>query len=196
MLKNIFLFVAGLLFSVPSIAQTLPSGEAPGLSIWVGATVSTFNPDYGCSDNAVYACWGGHLWGISPYASTNTFLFGRIGAEAQAHFLRWHGPANLTETTYMAGPRVQLFRRRQLILSGRFLAGGARFSVPAPSVGTGSYFAMAPGASLDYRMSRRMSARLEYEYQMWPSFKGSGGGSGGLTPNGLSLGLSYAIRRP
>lgn len=191
--KILFVLVCSLLLSIPSTAQSIWSAEGRGISVWVGATISTFNPDYGCADNSPLACWNHQLLGISPYAHTNALLFNRIGAEGQARFLHWRGPADLSESSYMAGPRIDLYQKKRFIFSGRFLAGSAHLQTH--SLGAGTYFAYAPGAAVDYRVSKRIFARAEYEYQIWPSFKGlqTGSGHGGLTPNGLSLGLSYSV---
>src|SRR6266567_4090974 len=192
MLKQVSLIAAGLLCAIPLAAQSRPSAEGPGISVWVGASISTFNPDYGCTNNSPVACWGGQLLGIAPYAHTNPFLFQRIGAESQARFLRWHGPGSMTQQSYMAGPRFYLFHYKKLMMSGKFLLGAARLTLPPTAYGAGTYFAYAPGAAAEYRVARRVAVRVDYEYQIWPTFKGfqTGSGHGGLTPNGLSLGVS------
>jgi hypothetical protein len=113
--------------------------------------------------------------------------------------LLWHGPGTLIQTSYLGGPRVWLIRHRDLNLVGKFLVGQAHLDVPGLLLGAGSYFAYAPGIAIDYRVARHVAARVEYEYQIWPgykSFKGGSGGRGGLTPNGFSFGVSYAIPSP
>jgi hypothetical protein len=196
MLKNLCLLAAGILLAIPLTAQSFPSAEGPGVSVWVGASISMFNPDYGCDNDSFLSCWNHELLGIAPYAYTNPFLFHRIGAEGEARFLHWHGPRNLTESSYLAGPRVGLYRYKKLLLSGRFLLGEAKLDVGSVSAGSGTYFAYAPGGTLDFRMAKRVSTRIDYEYQRWPTFKGilPGKDHTGLTPNGLSVGVSYAIR--
>src|SRR5579863_1789381 len=104
--KRLYLIAVCFLVSMSLTAQAPPSAEGRNISIWVGASVSTFNPDYGCSDNSPWSCLSHQLIGISPYADTSGLLFGRIGAEGEARFLHWHGPDSLTEASYMAGPRV------------------------------------------------------------------------------------------
>lgn len=195
MSKSIYVLACCLLFSIPLTAQSTWSAEGSGISVWVGASISSFNPDYGCTDSSPWTCLDHQLLGISPYVQTSALMFHRVGAEGQARFLHWRGPSSLTESSYMAGPRVALYRKRNFIFSGKFMIGSARISLPSPAPGSGTYLAYAPGGSVDYRLSKRLFARVDYEYQIWPNFKGSatGGGHGGLTPNGLSLGLSYAI---
>jgi opacity protein-like surface antigen len=194
MRKSLYLVAVSLLLSVPLVAQTAPSGEGHGLNYWVGAAFTSFNPDYGCSSNTPFTCWEGQVMGLGPYMDTSSFLFGRIGAEGEAHFLRWHGPAGLTEDSYLGGPRVRIGHYKGFHFNGKFLLGAGHLDIHPPAVGTGTYFAFAIGGAVDYRVSRRLAARLDYEYQRWPGFKSIVGGKGGLTPNGLSLGFSYAFR--
>ena len=193
MRKITCLLVTSLFLSISLAAQTLPSGEGPGAHVWIGASISTFNPDYGCQNSQPFSCWNQHLWGIAPYASTSAFLFQRVGAEGQARFLHWNGPGGLTENSYMAGPRVRLYRHRNVLMSAKLLVGKAHLTIPSPGVGSGTYFAFAPGASIDYRIARRVAVRGDYEYQTWPNFKGTRAGHSGLTPNGISFGVSYAL---
>ena len=193
MQKSLYFILSCCLFCLPLTAQTSPAAEGPNISIWLGFSVSTFNPDYGCENSSPFTCWHHQLIGIAPYADTSAFLFGRIGAEGEARFMRWHGPSDMTINSYMGGPRVRIWSHKKLLVSGKFLLGTARLSVTGS--GSGDYFAFAPGGSVDYRIARRVSTRLDYEYQRWPGFKGDqpGSGHGGLTPNGLSFGISYAV---
>ena len=162
------------------------------MSVRVGAEVSSFNPDYGCPTDSPFKCGGHQLLGVSPFVDANHVLFRRLGFEAQARILPWRGPGGgLSESSYMAGPKISLARFRSVGFSGKFLAGGAHLSVPARSAGGGQYFAMAPGFIADMRVTRRVFVRAEYEYQMWPNFLGGGG----LTPNGFSFGFEYALKR-
>lgn len=196
MQKLLYLFLAFPLLLVPSAAQVAPSAEGSrtGVSFWVGASVATFNPDYGCRNGSPFTCWDHHLIGVGPYLDTNYFLHDRIGIEGEARLLLWNGPATLVQTSYLAGPRVRLFRGRELSVAGKFLVGRASLDVPGHAIGGGGYFAYAPGLQIDYRLTRHVAARVEYEYQRWPGYPPFKGGGGGLTPNGFSFGLSYAIQ--
>jgi len=131
--------------------------------------------------------------GLGPQVDTSSFLFGRIGAEGEAHFLRWNGPTGMSQDSYLGGPRLRIARYHALHFSGKFLLGIGRIGLAPGQVGAGTYFAYAPGGGIDYRITRRVSTRVDYEYQVWPGFKGLNTGHTGLTPNGLSLGVSYAL---
>ncbi len=129
-------------------------------------------------------------------------LFKRIGVEAEARFLRWHGPSQgLNQETYLGGAKYTFLHvKSKLSFSGKFLAGEGHITIPQSGVGTGNYFAYSPGLIAELKLSRRLSARADYEYQFWPSFKGvpvAGltSGVGGITPNGFSIGASYAVFR-
>jgi hypothetical protein len=190
MLKILSLISSCLVLSATLFAQSLPSAERGGVSVWVGAEVSTFNPDYGCSDASPFTCWDHHLWGIAPFVDVNRLIFQRLGAEGEARFMPWNGPAGLTQSNYLAGPRFGLVHfRNRYFFSGKFLMGLGHLDATSNGVGSGNYFAYAPGAVFEARVKKRLSARVDYEYQIWPSFLGGGG----LTPNGFSFGLSYAL---
>lgn len=201
MYKRLCLFALSVLVSATLFAQTKPAAEgAGGGLVWVGAEISTFNPDYGCLNSSPFSCWNYQLLGISPYIDSGSLFFPRLTLESQARFLHWRGPGLTTESTYMAGPRFRLYRYKTVTLSGKFLIGKAHMTLAAkdPGPGAGSYLAYAPGILVDYRLAYRWSLRADYEQQFWPNFKGiptkTTTGTGGLTPEGLSLGFSYAIR--
>jgi len=193
MYRSILVVAASLVFaSTLALGQSHWSAEGAGMSVWVGAELSSFNPDYGCASDSPFSCPSSQLLGLSPFVDVNHVLFRKLNVEGQGRILHWRGPGNgINESSYMAGPRVSLFQYRRVQLSGKFLVGGAHFSIASPSVGQGQYFAMAPAFVVDMRLTKRVMARAEYEYQIWPSFIGNSG----LSPNGFSLGLAYAIKR-
>jgi hypothetical protein len=135
--------------------------------------------------------------GIAPKVDTSPLLlYGRIGLEGEARLLLWHGPATLIENSYLGGPRMRIFHYRDLFFNGKFLRGQGHLDVPDHLLGGGNYFAYAPGFAIDDQVAKYISVCVEYEYQRWPTFKCfkcGDGGIGGLTPNGFSCGISYAI---
>jgi hypothetical protein len=192
MLKNLSVLSSCLLWSATLFAQSLPSAERGGLSVWAGAEISTFNPDYGCPDSSPFTCWDHQLLGIAPFVDANHLIFQRLGAEGEARFLPWRGPGGLTQSHYLAGPRVGILHfRNRFFFTGKFLMGVGHIDAPNHGLGTGTYFVYAPGAVFEFRVKKRLTARADYEYQIWPTFLGGSG----LTPNGFSFGLSYALLR-
>jgi hypothetical protein len=191
MLKWLSLFSSCFLLSVTLSAQSLPSAERGGLSVWAGAEISTFNPDYGCKDSSPFTCWDHQLVGIAPFVDANHLVFQRLGAEGEARFLPWRGPGGMTQSNYLAGPRVGVLHfKNKVYFTAKVLMGLGHIDLPAHGAGSGNYFVYAPGAVFDFRLKKRLMARVDYEYQIWPSFS-----DGGLTPGGFSCGLSYALFR-
>jgi opacity protein-like surface antigen len=141
--------------------------------------------------------------GISPFVDLDHLFLRRLGAEGEMRFLRWGGPANgaITEDSYLAGPRYDLLHLKDRLRgTARLMFGGAHLAVPKGDAGGGGYFVYAPGGIVEFKVTRRVSARAEYEYQIWPTFSGikttSTSGTGGLSPNGFSFGVSYEILPP
>ena len=60
--------------------------------------------------------------------------------------------------------------------------------------GTGNYFALAYGGGVDFQLTKRFSARGDFEYQQWlrwpniPEFPNTS-----LYPYGASVGVGYRI---
>lgn len=160
----------------------------------VGAEFSTFNADWGCASASPFSCWSDHLTGVGGFVDVNHVLW-RIGVEGEARWLHWGGPgAGLVQSNYLLGPRYPLLRHcTPLCIYAKGLVGESWMTVP---VGYGSrrYFTLAPGATVEYRIKRKLIVRGEYEYQFWPQFSGiTGLPNNGLTPNGLSFGVGYRL---
>lgn len=199
MLKNIGLLA---LFILPTalIAQSPRSAVGGEASLWAGGEVSAFNPDWGCVNAYPLGCQN-EL--IGPTAFFDFDVHAKWGVEGEARWLHWHGGGGEKEANYLGGPRYRFVQYHRLDAWAKVLLGGGWITTPNyPQAGSlkGSYFAYAPGATMDYRLTRRISLRGDYEYQIWPSFAGpptyNASGqliqhNGGLTPNGLSVGITY-----
>ena len=185
-------FLSSMLF-----AQTDPAAEGHGRSLWVGGEISTFNPDWGCVSASPFTCWNHQLLGFVPVVDANDLLRHKIGVEGEARIMRWHGPEGYADSSYLVGPRFGLFRLKEWYFSGKVGLGNAEISVH--DAGNGNHFAIAPGFIAEFKLRPRLAVRAEYEYQIIPGFKGTPtnttSGCCGLTPNGFSLGLSYAVLR-
>jgi hypothetical protein len=192
MLRKLSLFSSCLLFSATLCAQSLPSAERNSVSVWAGAEISTFNPDYGCVNASPFKCWDSQLLGIAPFVDADHLFFKRLGAEGEARFLPWRGPGSgFSQSSYLAGPRFGVWNHRErLFFFAKVLMGLGTLDVPSPAIGGGNYFVYAPGITMDFRVKKRLTARVDYEYQIWPTFLDSG-----LSPNGFSFGFSYALLR-
>jgi hypothetical protein len=179
------LLLIGSLLALPAsmYAQAARSVVGGGSSIWAGAEFSDFNPDFGPARN----------FGPGVYVDYN--LFPKLGAEGEARWLHWNGNGGGSQTTanYLVGPRYRVYRFNRVSLWAKFMMGAGLITYPSDA-GNGSYFAYAPGISADIRLTHRISARAEYEYEFWPSATGIQAlGNNGLSPNGFSVGFAYRI---
>ena len=189
--KKLLLFAAlPLLLPTMSRAQVVAAGKGGNQQLNVGATFSDFDPDFG---------WQ-RLYGIGAFADYN--LTPRLGVEAEVRFHRFNQLADIHEDNYLIGPRYtyRLRNHRRFGFYGKGLFGVGYFNFPS-NAAHGTYFDIALGGGLDYRLTDRIYLRGEYEYQIWPGFVGPPESPNpplinrphGLTPNGFAVGASYRI---
>ncbi|HEX4308761.1 MAG TPA: hypothetical protein VHZ25_01970 [Acidobacteriaceae bacterium] len=194
-------FIVFLLLPAALIAQNSESATGGEASISAGVEFSSFNPDWGCANSAPFGC-SDELYG--PTAVFDFDLHQQYGIEGEARWLHWHGNAGQIESNYVVGPRYRIVRYRRLTGWAKLGFGGGWITTPDyPAAGSlkGSYFIYAPGGTVNYRLNRDLFVRADYEWQFWPSFVGPPTFNpttgqvvqhgGGLTPNGLSVGLIY-----
>jgi len=167
-------------------AQVVPAAFGPADSIWVGAEYSNVHASFPYQSNQ-------RLSGLGVFAGFN--LRGRVGLEGDARFLHFGGFYDSTESSYLAGPKVYLFKKGRFQPYGKFLVGVGKIHYPF-DIGDASYFALAPGGGASYRLSHRWMVRAEYEYQIWPDSPGyPNEPHHPLTPNGVQLGLAFKLFR-
>lgn len=184
------------------MAQSPAAANGGNASLWAGAEATSFNPDWGCASASPFQCFSNQLMGPTAFFDFN--VRPKWGAEGEARWLNWNGLGGMTLQNYLIGGRYRALRFHRLSLYGKLLIGGGWIQTPHyPQAGSlkGSFFAYAPGGTLEYPLWHHLALRGDYEYQIWPSFYGPAtSGSGGmvqhnhgLTPNGLSVGVSYRI---
>jgi opacity protein-like surface antigen len=174
-LVALFLLTASL-----AAAQAVPDAEKGRASLWAGAGYSRFQPDFGPNT----------MGGVTAFTSLN---LGRWGVEAKARFLRFSSFHGETQSHYLAGPRYFLFPMGRLRPFAGILVGVGSIHYPF-QIGNGSYFSYAPYGGAEFRLTRRVALRAEYEYQFWRSAPGiPGEPSHGLTPNGFTVGASWRL---
>jgi opacity protein-like surface antigen len=192
-----------VLLFLPSLAlaQSAESAVGGNSSLWAGTEFSSFNPDYSCSSTEPFGCQN-QLFGPAAFFDLN--VSPKWGAEGEARWLHWNGDGGQIESSYLAGGRYRVADYHRLNLWLKLLMGGGLITTPGyPAHGSlkGSYFAYAPGGTLEFPLTHRISLRGDYEYQIWPSFAGPPSydtttgtvitHAHGLTPNGFSLGVTY-----
>ncbi len=166
------------------LAQAKPTATAPGAYLAVGGTYSYFQIDYGSH----------MLGGVGAFVDLN--LRRQLGIEAEGRWLRQNQVADIHETTYLIGPRIQIHRGR-LAPYVKGLVGIGQINLPY-NFGTDTSLALVPGAGLDVDVTDRIKLRLiDFEYQIWPQFaEAPGQAYGTLTPYGVSAGLSIQLFKP
>jgi opacity protein-like surface antigen len=161
-------------------AQVAAAGVGGNQSLFVGGFGSYYAPDYGYYK----------LYGVGGFADYN--LTPKLGAEAEARFLRFHQLSDIHEDTYLVGPRYSFYHHHKITAYGKGLIGIGEFNFPQ-NAAHGGYLAYALGGGVDYRLQHKWTVVGDYEYQIWPSFVGEGPRPNGLTPTGLSVGITYRI---
>lgn len=160
-------------------AQSPESATGGNASLTVGGAISGVHLQYG------------QHWVMGAAAFTDANLTWRYGIEGEANWSRWHEQSDTYVTTYLIGPRYQLnafgnYRYRPYV---KFLVGDGEFNFPY-NYAHGSYFVMAPGAGIDYRLNEKIRLRLaDVEYQYWPGFT-----YGSMSNLAVTVGVKYRIR--
>lgn len=179
-MKTLISIAVLVLFPAALLGQAAPAvrGGIPPLT--AGGYYSNFYSDF----NPV------HLGGAGIYVDWN--LFGKLGVEGEARWLRFGQFQGSYEDNYLVGPRYS-FPHKKLVPYVKFMMGAGELQFNN-NEGHGGYFTFAPGGGLDYRLTRHVTVRvIDYEYQMWPSALGGGYPNNGLTPHGFSFGVGYRI---
>jgi opacity protein-like surface antigen len=165
-------------------AQAEPSGFEDRHSLWVGGECSYVSASFPYQS-------GQHIYGCGVF--TNMRWTPHFDLEGNARWLPYGGFAGTTESSYVAGPRYIFRRFGKIQPYGKFLVGAGVIHYPY-NIGDNTYFALAPGGGVNYRASRRLTFRAEYEYQVWinsPGFANEPGHT--LKPNGFHVGLAYRL---
>ena len=62
------------------------------------------------------------------------------------------------------------------------------------SIGTASYFTLAPGGGVNLRFTERLHVHVDYEYQIWHNAPGfAGEPNHPLRPNGINIGVAWRV---
>lgn len=161
-----------------SHGQAVPAASRSG-RLQVGAGVTYARPDFSYP-----------IKGISVYGDYD--FTGHIGVEGDLHFVNLFTPADISEDTYLIGPRF-VFHHRRFSPYAKALFGLGRFGYQYPSqwghASTYTYGVYAFGGGLDLRATRHLNIRpFDIEFQRWPGFKNDG-----LTPIVMTFGAAYTF---
>lgn len=178
-IKKIFVFGV-LLTATAAYAQVARSVTGGGGTVWAGGEFSRFASDY-----------GGSVEGPGVIFDFNATQ--KIGVVGEARWMHWRGNAGQTHSDYLVGGKYRFYRWHRFDFDAKLLLGGVWIRFPG-DIGSGSYFAYAPGGFVDYRLTRNFTIRGDYEYQLLPSAPNiPGQPNNGLTPHGFSVGVEYRV---
>jgi len=175
--------MAVLLFAFVSLAlcpaghsQVRESAETGGLALSVGGTIGGYYVGYGERKMA------------GPSVFLDLGSRAPLSFEAEARWLNLNETAGVHDETYLAGPRYSFREFAGLRPYAKVLIGDGEFTFPY-HLAHGNYFVIAPGAGLEYHVSRRVYWRvIDFEYQHWNEFT-----YGSLPSYGVSSGLRVHI---
>ena len=165
-------------------AQVAPAAKITGIPITFGVGISDYYLDYGP---------GRRMQGPVAWASVN--IFHGLGIDASARSIFMNTPLDLTRMqqstflggVYYEGPRIWIMRPFVRAAAG---IGVIEFPSNNPKYTRDSYSVGAPSAGLDFKVSSHVALRAQYEYQFWKDYQGTQY----LEPQGVTLGVSYALR--
>ena len=161
---------ASLLLAVPSLHSQAVHTADRTTRIQAGVGVLALNPDYTTGNVIGLSAWGDY--DFSKY----------IGLEASAHFQEFITPGDITENSYLIGPRF-MYRRKGLTAYGKATITNQQLDLSS------SYNIYAFGGGLEYRIVRKLNLRIvDFEQQEWTSFQPHT-----LAPAAITIGVSYII---
>ena len=173
--SSLIVVFAGLVVVAPSLhAQAAYTAERT-TRIQAGFGFLALNPDYRPGNIIGLSAWGDY--DFSKY----------VGAEISTHFAEFITPDDLSENSYMIGPRL-IYRHKRLTAYGKVLVGRATITNQQYNLSS-SYNMYALGGGLEYRLGRRFNVRLvDFEQQEWPDFAPHT-----LAPTAMTFGVSYIL---
>jgi hypothetical protein len=176
--------------AIPARGQAVPAAARRGVSLTVGAGFSRFNLDWCCGRTMT----GMTVWTDWNLQSVPPPLRG-IGLELEARDISWDNP-NIGRhrfDTGGGGPIYTLRRFSRVHPFAKFLVsyGSLDFNSPflPPSFTHVNSIVYAPGGGADFRLSRHLSARGDFEYEMWPHLFDANA----LSPYGYTVGAAYRL---
>lgn len=166
------LFGSGLL-TAPAFAQANPTATALS-NVQVGAGFTYAPTDYGQKANKGVTFYGDYDMGL------------HWGAEAEYHYSSISTPNNVSENSFLIGPRF-IVRKNRFKLYGKGMIGLGRLEVPVAHVRE-TDFVFAAGGGVEYIMGHHITLRpIDFEFQRWSY-------ATGLNPKTVTIGLAYRFR--
>jgi hypothetical protein len=167
-------------------AQVAESATARQLTINTGAMASAFAPNAG--SHPFYGPGTNFLTGPGTFVDVHFTHW--IQLEGEARWLRFHEFKGEHLDNYLIGPKVPVFQFSHAQVYGKGLIGLGRMVFP-DQVGHAYSTALAFGGGIDYKLSRKLTVRGDFEFQDWPKFVPNLMPS--FHPFGISVGAAYRV---
>jgi hypothetical protein len=166
-------------------AQVVPSATSGHLSLTAGGLASVFQPDYAGFGVAQTA--PNRLYGIGAFVDVRFSRWFQV--EGEGRWQRFNEFEGINQDNYLIGPRLPIHRFQFLHATPyvKVLGGMARMNFEDNDA-WGRFTDIAYGGGVDFRLTKRFSARGDFEYQQWPKWLTSS-----LYPYGASVGVGYKI---
>jgi len=156
--------------------QVVPAADRGGLMLSAGGAFSGDYLQYGERK----------MLGVTGFVDVDTRR--DFGIEGEASFKVFRQTANVHDMIYSIGPRYHMNVGGKLQPYAKAMVGLGEFNFPY-NYAHGSYMVIAPGAGVDFRLTRRIHFRVaDFEYQFWPQFT-----YGSMTSCSVSSGFSVRI---
>ena len=184
-MQRLFIAVFLVIAPVAAAAQAEYSAERGPVAFSVGGSFSYFDAAYG----------GYKVMGATGFAHFSPIIWDHVAAQAEGRWLTLNGSHGFSEYNYLAGPvyHITLSEHRRFHPYVKGLIGEGVVNFPN-HLAYGRYFAIAPGAGVDYTLTRRWRLRADYEYQIWPNAPDIPGlSNSAMKPNGVSVGFAYRV---
>ena len=165
-------------------AQVVPSATSGQFSISAGGMASAFQPDY--AGGFVTGASGNRLYGAGAFVDVKFSRWFQV--EAEGRWLRFNQFVDIDETNFLIGPRLPIHHFGRYTPYVKALAGYGLMNFEFNEA-TGRFTALAYGGGVDVSLTRRISARGDFEYQQWPNWISNEA----LYPYSASVGISYRI---
>jgi opacity protein-like surface antigen len=188
-----FLFLIMVGAASHACAQVTYSAREGKLPFSVGFGVADFSDDWGTRNPRQV---GLTLWVDWRLPHMPSKLSG-LGLEFEGRDVNYATPDYLPGhrmTTGLAGPIFQFRRERRVRPFVKYLMGIGNLDFPnndGANYQQDTRAIFAPAGGVDVRLVGRLSARGEYEYQMWHAIFGPHD----LTPQGFTVGVIYDLGR-
>jgi len=188
MKKRSILALISILFAAGAAsagAQVVPSATRGQFTLTVGGLGSVFQPDYAGFGVAQTA--PNRLYGVGAFVDAKFTRWVQI--EGEGRWLRFNEFESINEDNYLIGPRLPIhhFKFMNATPYGKVLIGFGRMNFENNDA-WGRFTDIAYGGGVDFKLTKRFSARGDFEYQQWPSWLNST-----LYPYGASVGVGYQI---